>query len=273
MCCRCPARPLSLPPTIGLVSSSRLPTSNLQEWSGEPGTLAPAVAFHLTTDLKEWVGEPVTSQVICAPVHCQVYLPAFAIHLHHLHICLQMILYYQVHHHLQKVHLQIFIQSKHERSKLCIWCDVMSICLCTSMCNSCWCCCNMHLQYAPVSWTCGIYPAHAYICIYDACMQMAVWDVGLQWAQMFKNLWPKLSVQNRQGGVAANKHAGKLWCWKLVKPTCCTIPTKLGTVGPKYYFHSQAFNSQRLHSHEVAMVALCFYGWWHYGHFALPLLK
>jgi len=31
-------------------------------------------------------------------------------------------------------------------------------------------------------------------------MQMAVWDVGLQWAQMFKNLWPKLSVQNRQGG-------------------------------------------------------------------------
>ena len=88
--CRCPARPLSLPPTIGLVSSSRLPTSNLQEWSGEPGTLAPAVAFHLPTDLKEWVGEPVTSQVICAPVHCQVHLPAFAIHLH---ICLQMILY------------------------------------------------------------------------------------------------------------------------------------------------------------------------------------
>lgn len=84
--------------------------------------------------------------------------------------------------------------------------------------------------------------------IYDACMQMAVWDVGLQWAQMFKNLWPKLSVQNRQGGAAANKHAGKLWCWKLVKPTCCTIPTKLGTVGPKYYFHSQAFNSQRLWS-------------------------
>ena len=66
------------------------------------------------------------------------------------------------------------------------------------------------------------YIQHMHICIYDACMQMAVWDVGLQWAQMFKNLWPKLSVQNRQGGAAANKHAGKLWCWKLSQSTIST---------------------------------------------------
>ena len=67
------------------------------------------------------------------------------------------------------------------------------------------CTCNRHQFHEHVE-----YIQHMHICIYDACMQMAVWDVGLQWAQMFKNLWPKLSVQNRQGGVAASKHAGKL---------------------------------------------------------------
>jgi len=33
----------------------------------------------------------------------------------------------------------------------------------------------------------------------------------------------------------------------------------LDTVGPEYYFHSQAFNSQRLHGHK---------SWWHFASLA-----
>ena len=68
------------------------------------------------------------------------------------------------------------------------------------------CTCNMHQFHEHVEY---IQHMHIYAYMMHACKWQSG-NVGLQWAQMFKNLWPKLSVQNRQGGVAANKHAGKL---------------------------------------------------------------